>query len=105
MHSRTAMARVMTEDHVTELSFARHFLVSRHDVVVGGARVLTIVLCTAPKKRNDSEMENFMSFVNTAATRAPNGLGTYEQESDVTVRKTMNFFYVLHHVLDIRLAS
>lgn len=50
-------------------------------------------------------MDNVMSFVNTAVTCAPNGFGTYEQESDVIVRETMNFFYVLHHVLDIRLAS
>lgn len=51
MHARTTMARVMTEDHVTRLSCARHFLVRRYDVVVGGARVLTIVLWTAPEAK------------------------------------------------------
>lgn len=38
------MARVMTKDHIASLGLGRDLFVRRHDIVVGGTGVLSVVL-------------------------------------------------------------
>jgi hypothetical protein len=88
----------MAEHDVAGLRLGRNLLVRRQNVVVGGARVLPVVLFMALEESETVRSDN----KNQIRSIAPSA---YHQDGDVAVFEAMYLLDVVHHVLNIILAS